>query len=153
MVEWRSLTPDELARRRRHIDKGNKRVITPAETRAAPHQIDTNQDGQPFINVDPLPTKPADPRKVAESLLDDIARQIRESPQSRAVMRIILRRNPMFQGLSDDEIDRKLEDWADTESQRITREVYHREGWDRGTNLDVQEKGVWLPSPASPPTS
>lgn len=152
MAEWQALASDELRERRRRIAKGSRRYVTKGETRAAPQRIDVDDEG-PVIKVDPLPTKPADPRKVAESLLDDIARQIRESPQSRAVMRIILRRNPMFQGLSDDEIDRKLEDWADTESQRITREVYHREGWDRGTNLDVQEKGVWLPSPASPPTS
>lgn len=147
MPEWEPLTSEDLAKRRRKLGKGVKRYVTPGETRAAPHQIDRDGEGNPVINVDPLPTKPADPRKVAESLLEDIAVQIRTSPQSRAIMRLMLRKNPMFMGLSDDEIDAKLEDWADEEAGRITELVYKTQGHDRGSNLDVQEKGVWQPSP------
>ena len=85
-------------------------------------------------------------------MLQQVVGWAHSSPENAHLAAQIVRNdNPELSDKTDEEIITLLIQHYEEKVREIVAQVYRdpRNEWDRGSNLDVQEKGIWLPSPAS----
>ncbi len=141
LKDWRSKLP-----------KGYKREYNTGLTsglQQAPGQGDTAAIEPPKKNAT---VDPDDPRKVVEAMLQQVTGWALASPENAHLAAQIIRNdNPELSDKTDEELIAVLIQHYEQRVKEVVEQVYRdgRNEWDRGTNLDVQEKGLWLPSPTS----
>ncbi|REK25917.1 MAG: hypothetical protein DWQ40_00400 [Actinobacteria bacterium] len=137
---------EDLDKWRGNLPKGNQRVVLHEGTSELP-EVDKDDKGHATLPTKRQgPIQIADPRKVRESMEADLAMWVRSDPHAMMLMRAIMRNKPEGQHLTNDELDAKIEEWLREAGRTATENAYKHQGYDKGTNLDVQDKGIWLPS-------